>query len=124
MNDGLARQVRRQGFTHGLCLRGCFRRHGRCRDFCLARLELFDGQLELLDTFIENFRGAPELHPSQLRQEQLQVLDLKVPGAQCRATLEHEPLETLDIIGQIGAAVHERYYTAERAPDAREKAYK
>ena len=67
----------------------CFRRdvcngrdHCRCvRASCvlrLRRLQLVQPQLQLLDLTIQLLRLAPELHPPQLGDQQLQMLDLVV----------------------------------------------
>ena len=93
----LARQVlgqRPAHRLHALDPGGCGAR--QCR---FARLEILERELELGDLRIELLRGAPELHPSQARQLQLQLLDLEIPRQQQRPLLAHQALQAVDIIG-------------------------
>jgi hypothetical protein len=53
----------------------------------------------LLDLARELLRGAAELHSPQLRDQQLEMLDLDRVGGELRALLEHQLLERFDIIG-------------------------
>lgn len=87
----------------GLGPGGC---NGGNRQRRFARLEFFERELELRDLRIELLRGAPELHPSQLRQLQLQLLDLQIPRQQQRLLLAHQALQAVEVVGQIGVAWH------------------
>jgi len=55
------------------------RRLGLSFHLGLGCLKLFQLQLELLDLPVQPFRGLAELHPAQLRELHLQLLDLQ-PG--------------------------------------------
>ena len=56
-----------------LAAAGCFDRR---RALCTVGFQLFELQLKLLDLALDLLRLAPELHASQLGDEQLQMLDL------------------------------------------------
>jgi len=72
--DARARQMLRQRPAHRR-LRGRLRnggkRYGSGRD-----LQLFEPEFQLLDLAIEPLRAAPELQALQLRDDELEVLDL------------------------------------------------
>src|SRR5437899_3752948 len=76
----LARQVRRQRLTHGPSVIRSARRSPRrwrsIRLCCLRRFQFVQPQLQLLDLPLQLLRLPPKLHPSQLRDQQLQALDL------------------------------------------------
>ncbi len=48
----------------------------------MCRLQFVQPQLQLLDLTIQLLRLAPELHPSQLGDQQLQMLDFRVARSQ------------------------------------------
>ena len=52
---------------------------GRLRLLRLGLLQIFQPQLQLFDLPLHLLRLAPELHPSQLAQQQLQSRDLTFP---------------------------------------------
>ena len=47
--------------------------------------EFLDRELELVDPFIELLGGAPIAGPLELREEQLEVFDVKIAVGQCLA---------------------------------------
>src|SRR5439155_1170451 len=53
--------------------------------------ELLDRELELVDAFIELFGGAPITGPLELREEELEVLDVKIAVRQ-RLAHRHDEL--------------------------------
>ena len=80
----LTRQMLRQRFARRL-----FRRRARClgdfdRSGAFVGLQLFEPQFELLDLAVQFLRLATELHAAQLRNQQLQMLDLRLGGGVCR----------------------------------------
>ena len=81
MGLDLARQMRGQRTPRGLGYRWERRRRTGCwfglrRSWRTIRLQLFQLQLQLFDLVCDLLRLAPELHPPQLGQQQLQVRDL------------------------------------------------
>lgn len=84
MNNVFARQMFREwlasrwlaGFWAGPC---------RCVDRrrAIVGLQIFETQFQLLDLAINLLRLAPELHALELRDPQLQVLDLEHPVREC-----------------------------------------
>ncbi|CAE6866126.1 hypothetical protein R69746_08106 [Paraburkholderia aspalathi] len=64
------------GFWAGSC---------RCVDRrrAIVGLQIFETQFQLLDLAINLLRLAPELHALELRDPQLQVLDLERPVGEC-----------------------------------------
>ena len=60
------------------------------------------GWVQLLDLPIELLGGASELHALELRDQQLQVLDLGITYGEPRLMLEHQRLERIDIVGKCG----------------------
>src|ERR1700723_2958888 len=101
-----------QGATDGL-LTHCLR-YWRCgRGTRFGSLQVFEGELELGNLLVELLGGAPELHALELRDLQFKRLDLDLPGHKPRLglrkgclTLDHQSLECLDIIRQIGGCGH------------------
>src|SRR5437667_301017 len=73
-------QVRRQRLTHGPSVIRSARRSPRrwrsIRLCCLRRFQFVQPQLQLLDLPLQLLRLPPKLHPSQLRDQQLQALAL------------------------------------------------
>ena len=117
MKARLTTQMRWQGPTDRLLAhrRPCDR-WGRLRRF--GGLQLFQRQLKLRDLVVQRFRGASELHPPQPCQLQPQPFNLKLMGAQfpedqleCGVLLAHQPLECLNVVGQIAHAWHAGNFT-------------
>ena len=118
MHDRLARQMVRQRPARRLALAlGQCRRRGlagssrRCNR-ALAGLQLFDRQLELGNLAIQLLRGAAELHPAQLRQLHLQLLDFQrldleglVRQIALDAALAQQPFQAVDIVGKLGGVL-------------------
>ena len=81
----LARQVRRQWPPLGFRCPRVFplrSRRGRSGLFCATRFQLIQPQFQLLDLPGQLLRLAPELHPPQLGDQQLQMLDLRIARSQ------------------------------------------
>jgi len=98
----LARQVFRQRpprrFRSHIGNRGDDRRRlPRSGVLCLVRLQLLQLQLQLLDLPIQLLGLAAELHPPQLGDQQLQVLDLVVPRQQLFMLREDECFQFVGI---------------------------
>src|SRR5690606_9660884 len=97
VRDRLSRQVLWKGPTD--------RRGGRFgrlkiaalqrRELRFARLELLERQLKLRDPRIELLARATEPQPLQLRQLDLQLLDLDLAAQQQRLLLDHQTLQAL-----------------------------
>ena len=86
----LARETCWQGLADRLALH----RLGRLyrRQLLYPRgFELLDRELELVDAFIELFGGAPITGPLELREEELEVLDVKIAVRQ-RLAHRHDEL--------------------------------
>ena len=71
-----------------------------CSNLRFCTLQLLEPQLQLLDLLIELLGGAPELHALELRDQQLQVLDLGITYGEPRLMLEHQRFERIDIVGK------------------------
>src|ERR1700733_1752746 len=104
--------MRRQGSTSGL-LADCLRHWRRSRCGRFGGLQVFQRELELGNLLVELFRGAPELHALELGDLELERLDLELPGQKPRLgllkgclTLDHESLESLDVVRQIEGCGH------------------
>ncbi len=69
-----------------------------------------------MNALIEDFRGAPKLHPPQLREHQLEMLNLDIPIPQRLATLTHETLQSLDIVGQFELVLHDNSISSSYTP--------
>ena len=88
MYDLLARQMlgqRLAGRFLNAALRGG--RFSR-RPLRLGGLQLFEPQLQLIDLARELLRGAAELHSPQLRDQQLELIDLDRGGVELGALRE------------------------------------
>ncbi len=121
VQDGLARQMVRQRPARRLAFAvGQPRRRvllglagsGRRRNGGLAGLQLLDRQLELGNLAIQLLRGSAELHPAQLRQLHLQLLDFQrldleglVRQIALHAALAQQPSQAVDIVGKLGGVL-------------------
>lgn len=110
VDDVLAWQVIGQGTTNRMLpgVRSC--RYDRALQDRSRRRALFDileRQLQLVDGGIELLRRLPELHPAQLRQLRLQLLDHEQMGGALRPCRGQQRLERRDVIGKVcGSARH------------------
>jgi len=93
MHYPLARQVLGQRAAHRLHL--LFGRGLKCEGARhLSALQLLEPQLQLLDLPIQLLGAAPELQALELRNDELQMLDLG-------AARTHQLFKLLNIIGKI-----------------------
>ena len=115
VGPGLARQLRRQRAAHWLGGR-CGRRDGSHRlgrgGLRLLGLQILQTQLQLLDLLLQPLGLAAKLHPLQLQDEQLQVVDFGVEREEPLMLCEdHGPqcvrVETAQIRKRLGRAGHE-----------------
>jgi hypothetical protein len=59
---------------------------------CRARFELLDRELKLADPFIELLGGSTITSPTQLGEQELEVLDVKITARQYLAHRQDELL--------------------------------
>lgn len=110
VDDLLARQVVGQGTTDRMLpgLGSC--RHDRAlqnRTRRRALLDILERQLQLEDGGVELLRRLPKLHPAQLRQLRLQLLDHEQMGGALRPRRDQQRLERRDVVGKVcGGACH------------------
>src|SRR6266446_530136 len=91
---GMWHRLARETCWQGLADRLALQRLGRLyrRQLLYPRgFELLDRELELVDAFIELFGGAPITGPLELREEELEVLDVKIAVGQ-RLAHRHDEL--------------------------------
>lgn len=111
MHDVLARQVIGQGTTNRMLPGAGSGRHDRAlqnRPRRRTLLDILERQFQLVDGGIELLRRLPELHPAQLRQLRLQLLDHEQMGGALRPRRDQQRLERRDVIGKVcGGARHD-----------------
>ena len=110
MHDLLARQMIGQGTTNRMLPGVGSCRHDRAlqnRPRRRALLDILERQLQLVDGGVELLRRLPELHPAQLRQLRLQLLDHEQMGGRLGPCRDQQRLKRRHVVGKVcGGARH------------------